>query len=71
MDTLSAFPQPWLFARETEIVTYNVNDNDSNSITNSQHSHQLSTKVLWIVQTTTETLASRLEDPQTMLARQC
>lgn len=60
LDILSAFTQPWLFAHETEIVTYNVNDNDSNSITNSQHSHQLSTKVLWIVQTTTEMLASRL-----------
>lgn len=31
LDILSAFPQPWLFAREIEIVTYNVNDNDSNS----------------------------------------
>lgn len=37
LDILSAFPQPWLFTREIEIATYNVNDNDSDSITNSQH----------------------------------
>lgn len=37
LDKLSAFPQPWLFAREIEIVTHNVNDNDTDGITNSQH----------------------------------